>query len=66
MWRMFNGVALSTSNYDALLSGWSALPLQENVNFSGGNSKYSSSAQGARDVLTNTYGWIVTDGGIDE
>ena len=37
-------VALSTSNYDALLSGWSGLPsLQNSVVFDGGQSTYTQS-----------------------
>jgi len=66
MTDMFKNVTLSTVNYDALLLGWSSLPLRSYVNFSAGNSKYSSSAQGYRDVLTNSFDWIVADGGADE
>ncbi len=60
---MLNGAALSTPNYNALLSGWSAQILQNNVTFSAGNTAYSNSSQAARDTLTNTFGWTVTDGG---
>lgn len=63
MTDMFAGVTLSTSNYDALLSGWSSLTLQNNVIFSGGGSQYCHSMF-ARDSLTNTFGWTITDGGI--
>jgi len=61
---MFEGIALSVVNYDALLLGWSVQSLQNDVIFSGGNSTYSSSSQGARDTLTGTYNWTVTDGGV--
>jgi len=64
MYNMFNGVTLSTANYDALLLGWSALSLQSDVTFSGGNSQYSATSQAARDTLTNDYNWTVTDGGV--
>ena len=64
MSRMLLSLTLSTANYDALLSGWSGLILQNGVVFSGGNSKYSASAQTARDALVNTYGWTITDGGL--
>jgi len=37
---MFLHVALSTTNYDALLIGWDAQALQSGVTFSGGNSTY--------------------------
>jgi len=66
MTAMFNGVTLSTENYDALLLGWSRLLLQENVTFDGGNNQYSSSSQNARDILTDVYGWTITDGGVDD
>lgn len=61
---MFINTGLSESNYDALLNGWSSLPLQNNVVFHAGNSVYSIGAQPARDVLTNTFNWTVTDGGV--
>jgi len=66
MSRMFNDVTLSTLNYDTLIIGWSGLSLQNDVDFSGGNSKYSNSSQGARMVLTVVFGWTITDGGVDE
>ena len=61
---MFQGVTLSTPNYDALLTGWSSQNLLSSVQFSGGNSQYSVAGQAARDVLTNTYSWIIVDGGL--
>ena len=66
---MFTGVLLSTANYDALLIGWSTIspnetPLKPNVTFSGGNSKYCNGAT-ARASIISTYGWIITDGGLD-
>lgn len=67
MSRMFNNVTLSTANYDALLLGWSAQTLQNNVTFSGGNSTYSAgNAEAARNLLTEPTGlnWTVTDGGL--
>jgi len=62
--NMFSGITLSTANYDALLSGWSAQSLQNGVVFSGGNSQYSPSSQAARDTLTEAFNWTVTDGGV--
>ena len=64
MEHMFGGITLSTVNYDALLSGWSAQSLQNGVTFSGGNSQYSSSSQSARDTLTVGFSWTITDGGV--
>jgi surface protein len=65
MANMFNGVTLSQDNYDALLIGWSAQTLKNNVTFSGGNSKYcSENAQNARTNIINTYGWTIHDLGL--
>ena len=63
-------ITLSVNNYDALLNGWSTLSTSEaqiptDVNFSGGNSQYSSAGESARDTLINTYGWTITDGGFN-
>ena len=64
MTDMFKWVTLSTANYDALLIGWSALTLQNGVNFHGGDSKYSAGAAAtARAYIINTFGWTITDGG---
>ena len=69
MQSMFYGVTLSTSNYDSLLIGWSSQIVKDNVLFHGGNSKYSNcpiyNATAARAILTDTYGWTITDGGFD-
>lgn len=61
---MFYGVTLSIENYDALLNGWSNQLLNSDVNFGVGNSQYSPSSQAARDILTGTYNWTITDGGV--
>jgi len=65
MSNMFLSVTLSTGNYDALLIGWSALTVQPNVSFHGGNSEYSvGAATTARGVLTGSpNNWAITDGG---
>ena len=67
--NMFQSVALSTSNYDSLLKGWSSVDEGEtqipvNLAFDGGNSKYCGGRM-AREELINSYGWTITDGGID-
>jgi len=61
---MFHQAPLSTANYDALLLGWSALNLQNDVTFWADNSTYSSSAQSARNILTDVYNWTVYDAGV--
>lgn len=65
MYGMFAwGAGLSTSNYDSLLIGWSMQSLRYGVTFDAGISKYSSIAQTARDTLTKSFHWTVTDGGL--
>jgi outer membrane autotransporter protein len=66
MTDIFYGVTLSTPNYDALLIGWDALELQNNVTFNGGNSKYTtgSVASIARANIISTDSWTFTDGGF--
>jgi surface protein len=63
---MFDGVTLSTANYDALLIGWAAQSVQDGVDFSGGNSKYTAggAAEAARTHLVTVHGWWITDGGM--
>ena len=67
MTYMFNGVTLSTANYDALLIAWDALELWDDVAFHGGSSKYTtcSAASDAREKMIATDGdsWTITDGG---
>jgi hypothetical protein len=60
---MFEGSALSTANYDSLLIGWSGQIVQQDVWLGVGSTQYSVDGQSARDVLVNTYGWTITDGG---
>ncbi|WP_281556620.1 BspA family leucine-rich repeat surface protein [Thalassomonas sp. RHCl1] len=66
MSNMFANAKLSTVNYDALLMGWSQQALQANVEFSAGNSTYSSFSQSFRDILTESLGWLIQDGGSIE
>ncbi len=62
---MFFSISLSISNYDKLLLGWSSiLNLKHNVLFDGGNSRYSTSAQHAREKLIKNFGWTIKDGGL--
>ena len=66
MFGMFESAALSPENYDSLLIGWNAQTLQTNVNFHGGNSKYTAAAQTARDNIDAASGhnWTINDGGL--
>jgi surface protein len=65
MTNMFNAANLSTSNYDALLISWSNnVNLQSNVEFGVGSSTYCNGER-SRSLLTNSFGWNITDGGFD-
>jgi surface protein len=61
---LFSNANLSQANYDLLLIGWSAQTVQENVTL-GVNSNYSASASAARDLLEFTFGWNITDNGLE-
>ena len=69
MGEMFSNVTLSTTNYDALLVGWSTIiegeesPLSSGVNFDGGNSQFCNTL--ARTMLLNSpNNWEIDDGGF--
>jgi len=63
--NMFASATLSTANYDALLVGWEAQNVQNNVPFSAGNSNYTlgGAAEAARQRLIADHNWTITDGG---
>lgn len=63
MSNFFLNAGISTANYDATLNAWSALTLQNNVVFDGGDSRYCTSADERADMITNS-GWTITDGGL--
>ena len=60
----FEGVALSTSNYDFLLISWDSQDLYYGVNFGGGNSTYCQ-GESARAHMIDSDGWTITDGGYN-
>jgi len=60
---MFENSNLSVENLTACYENWSQLNLQQNVEFSAGTTKYNASGQAGRDILVNTYNWIIEDGG---
>jgi len=64
--NFMDGVTLSTTNYDALLIGWAAQNVLSNRTVNFGNSQYTAggAAEAARNTLTTTYGWTISDGGI--
>ncbi len=62
--KMFNGVTLSTANYESLLIGWNAQALQPGVTFDGGNSTVcSESAIAAKNHMISSDSWTISDGG---
>ncbi len=64
MESMFDGVTLSVANYDAWLMSLRNQTLNHGVSFSGGNSRYSETADFSREFLVDRWGWIITDGGL--
>ena len=69
MTDIFTSTQLSTTNYDDILIGWATIgtnetPLKTNVPFSGGNSFYCN-GETARNSLIQTYGWTITDAGLN-
>jgi surface protein len=63
MSSMFTFSNLSVENLTACYENWSQLNLQQNVEFGTGTIKYNFSGQAGRDILVNTYNWLITDGG---
>ncbi len=58
---IFNGTSLTPQNYDKILNGWAALPgLQEGVSLGAEGITFCKGAA-ARAVLTNDFGWDITD-----
>lgn len=57
----YGTTVITDSQYDSMLTGWSALTLQDNVTLHVGDAQYTEAA--ARAILTGTYTWAITDGG---
>ncbi len=60
---MLKNTAISKANYDTLLIGWQANAHNNNVAF-GASSDYCT-GEPARNILTGTDGWNITDGNFD-
>jgi surface protein len=55
----------STTNLDAIYNGWSSLPsLNSGLNINFGTIKYTAGGSAGKSILSGTYGWTITDGGI--
>ncbi len=61
---MLNNTAISMDNYDATLIGWAAQVLQNDVIFGAAPANYCT-AEANRQNIINTFGWNITDGGLD-
>jgi len=61
--NFLRNVALSSANYSNTLMGWSALTLQNAINFHGGNSQYNDAGQTSRNTIITNHGWNITDAG---
>jgi len=58
-------LTFSTTNLDAIYAGWSQLVVNTGLEISFGSAKYTTlGGQAGKDILTNTYGWIISDGGV--
>ena len=55
--------SFSSTNLSLIYNTWSTLTLQSGVNFNAVPC-YNTSAQAGRNILTGTYSWTITDGGI--
>lgn len=66
MYHIFDNVNMSIDNYDALLNGWASKNVQNGLAFYNNRSQYSSVGKVGRDILIDTYGWTITDGGLNE
>jgi len=53
------------ANYSDVLINWAAQApdIKNEVVFGVGNNTYNDAGEAARDLLDNTYGWEITDGG---
>jgi hypothetical protein len=58
-------LTFSTTNLDAIYAGWSSQVVNTGLTISFGSAKYTTlGGQAGKDILTNTYGWIISDGGV--
>ena len=64
MTDMFLDTKIPRNLYNDLLTHWDALDLQPGVNFNAGNS-ICCTGQTARDHMTSSDNWVITDGGVD-
>jgi surface protein len=62
---LFVGSGLSTENYGRTLNGWAnGAQIPNNLTLNAGTITYPESAEVARLLLINQYGWVISDGGM--
>jgi hypothetical protein len=62
----FTLTTIPTGNYSDMLVNLEATNTKNNVLFGGGNSKYNTTGQTARNILTSApRNWTITDGGLE-
>ena len=59
----FTGSNLSAENLTAIYENWSTQNVKQNVVFDAPDTQYFESGQAGKDILVNTYNWVITDGG---
>jgi surface protein len=59
------GGPFSVENYDALLTAWSALTLQQGVTFSSSTLQYCTAGDARQSIIDN-FGWSISDAGLAE
>ena len=64
MVRMLDGSGISTANYDAILQGWAAQTVQNNINLGAGGLFYCN-AEAERQSLIDNFGWTIEGDAVD-
>jgi surface protein len=64
MTNMFHQAGLSTKNYDDILIAWSQQIVKNNVTLGASGINYCN-GEDARQILIDSYGWTITDNGLD-
>jgi surface protein len=55
---------LSSSNLDNIYNGWVTKNPQIGITITFGSAKHTSGSTANKNILTSTYGWSITDGGV--
>ena len=56
----------SSTNLNSIYNGWGSLPtLVSNIVINFGTIQYTSASTAGKAILSGTYGWTITDGGLE-